>query len=148
MASTARQSLSTIESFLATIGGEKVAEANTEAGSQGGATSHPVKSVEDNTRPAAEGARSAENTKDVKKDQGDPSVDATPEAGRFTQRPARNRADVLFELRYGCAVDRPMAGIVHARCDLIHQFKICFTKELLDVSEFICNIGFINEVDL
>lgn len=70
-----------VEDFLAEVRGNvKTAEANTEPGSQGGPTTHPVKSVEDNTRDATEGARSAENTKDVKGDQGKPSVDSTPEA--------------------------------------------------------------------
>lgn len=69
----------TIESFLNEIG-VKQAEAHTEPGSQGGATTHPIKNVDDNTQVATEGARSAENTKDVKEDQGKPSVDSTPEA--------------------------------------------------------------------
>jgi hypothetical protein len=46
---------------------KKKAEANTEAGSIGGATSHPVKSVDDQTQDATEGARSSENSSDVKK---------------------------------------------------------------------------------
>ena len=46
---------------------KKRAEANTEPGSQGGATSHPSKSVDDGTQPASEGKRSQENTSDVKK---------------------------------------------------------------------------------
>lgn len=46
---------------------KKRAEANTEPGSQGGATSHPSKSVDDGTQPASEGQRSQENTSDVKK---------------------------------------------------------------------------------
>jgi hypothetical protein len=45
----------------------KKAEANTEAGSYEGGTSHPVKSVDDQTEDAHEGARSSENSSDVKK---------------------------------------------------------------------------------
>lgn len=80
--SSARESLATIESYLEEVGKttKTAAEANTEAGSQGGETTHPVKNVDDNTDPAKEGARSAENTADVKEEQGKPSVDSTPEA--------------------------------------------------------------------
>ena len=56
---------------------EKGAEANTEAGGYQGETTHPVKGVDDRTDDAQEGARSAENTSDVKDDQGSPAVDAT-----------------------------------------------------------------------
>jgi len=56
---------------------EKGAEANTEAGGFQGETTHPVKDVDDRTDDAQEGARSAENTSDVKDDQGSPAVDAT-----------------------------------------------------------------------
>jgi len=76
-----RPAFATVESFLSEVRGNvKAAEAHTEPGSIGGATTHPVKSVDDNTSAATEGARSAENTKDVKKDQGSPSVDSTAEA--------------------------------------------------------------------
>lgn len=61
-----------LRSFLAEVqqvkaASSKKAEANTEAGSVGGDTSHPVKSVDDQTGDASEGARSSENTADVKK---------------------------------------------------------------------------------
>lgn len=61
-----------LRSFLAEVqqvkaASSKKAEANTEAGSVGGDTSHPVKSVDDQTGDANEGARSSENTSDVKK---------------------------------------------------------------------------------
>jgi hypothetical protein len=61
-----------LRSFLAEVqqvkaASSKKAEANTEAGSRGGDTSHPVKNVDDQTGDANEGARSAENTADVKK---------------------------------------------------------------------------------
>jgi hypothetical protein len=63
-----------LRSFLAEVEGQqekaaaskKKAEANTEAGSYEGGTSHPVKSVDDQTADAHEGTRSSENTADVK----------------------------------------------------------------------------------
>lgn len=55
---------------------KKRAEANTEPGSQGGATSHPSKSVDDGTQPASEGKRSQENTSDVKNNIATGGVDA------------------------------------------------------------------------
>ena len=58
---------------------DKKAEANTEAGGYQGSTTHPVKDVDDSTDDAQEGDRSAENTADVKEDQGSPSVDSTSE---------------------------------------------------------------------
>jgi hypothetical protein len=77
---TAQAALDNINSYLEEIGGlSKQAAANTEAGSIGGATTHPVKDVDDSTEPATEGARSSENTEDVKKDV-PASVDETPEA--------------------------------------------------------------------
>ena len=45
-----------------------------------GPTSHPVKNVDNNVQDATEGARSTENEKDVKEDQGKPSVNSAPEA--------------------------------------------------------------------
>lgn len=78
---TASQSqIDTIDSMLSRIsaGQEKrAAEANTEAGGFQGETTHPVKNVDDRTEDAQEGARSAENTADVKEDQGSPAVDNT-----------------------------------------------------------------------
>ena len=82
---TAQESMNTIEKFIREVGAtEKLAaEANTEAGSVGGATEHPVKDVDDHTDDADEGFRSKENDADVKADEGPPSVDnqpiATPE---------------------------------------------------------------------
>ena len=59
--------IGTIEELLASFNaGEKTAEANTEAGGYMGGTTHPVKDVDDRTEDAQEGARSAENTDDVK----------------------------------------------------------------------------------
>lgn len=59
-----------LRGFLAEIQGEKTAAAKkasgTEPGSIGGSTTHPVKDVDDQTRKATEGARSAENSADVK----------------------------------------------------------------------------------
>jgi len=57
---------------------QKLASAGSEPGSIGGETSHPIKSVDDNTAPQHEGARSQENTKDVKKDQGPAGVESAP----------------------------------------------------------------------
>ena len=82
---TAQESMNTIDKFIREVGAtEKLAsEANTEAGSVGGATEHPVKNVDDHTDDADEGFRSKENDADVKADEGPPSVDnqpiATPE---------------------------------------------------------------------
>src|ERR1700722_16467949 len=42
-------------------------------------------------------------------------------ADGFAERPSGNRADMLFELRDRCAVERPVSGIVHAGRDLIDQ---------------------------
>ena len=56
----------------------KTAGAYTEAGSVGGETSHPIKSVDDNAGASQEGARSRENTEDVKKDQGPAGVESAP----------------------------------------------------------------------
>ena len=81
MTTSAQASMQTIDQFLSAVGSVKTAaEANTEPGSIGGATTHPVKNVDDRTEPAKEGERSAENTADVKKDQGSSSVDSTSEA--------------------------------------------------------------------
>jgi hypothetical protein len=76
----AQSMIGTIDSFLSAVGVDKSAEAHTEPGSIGGATTHPVKNVDDRTEAAKEGERSAENTADVKDDQGKPGVDSTPEA--------------------------------------------------------------------
>ena len=82
---SAQESMNTIDKFIREVGAtEKIAaEANTEAGSIGGETEHPVKDVDDHTDDADEGFRSKENDEDVKADEGPPSVDnqpiATPE---------------------------------------------------------------------
>tara|TARA_B100000700_G_scaffold316021_1_gene404874 strand:+ start:3672 stop:4946 length:1275 start_codon:yes stop_codon:yes gene_type:complete len=54
--------------FMEEIAAEKVAAANTEAGGHAGASSHPSTDVDDGTADASEGARSAENSADVKSD--------------------------------------------------------------------------------
>ena len=84
---SAQESMGTIERFIQEVGtaekraaDKKAEEANTEPGSIGGETSHPVKDVDDRTQAAQEGERSAENKKDVKEDQGPPSVENAPEA--------------------------------------------------------------------
>lgn len=81
MTNSAIQSMRSIDRFLQEVAvtEKRAAEANTEPGSIGGPTSHPVKDVDDSTEDAKEGERSAENTADVKADQGKPSVDSTPE---------------------------------------------------------------------
>ena len=92
---TAQDSLHTIEHFLSDVeaqhekmAGDKVADAHTEPGSQGGPTSHPVKDVDDRTEAAQEGERSSENTADVKEDQGAPSVENAPTAKSAMEMPA------------------------------------------------------------
>lgn len=86
--------LRSISRFLAEVkAGEKsAAAANTEPGSIGGATTHPVKDVDDSTEDAEEGARSEENEEDVKADQGDAGVDSTPENVAQKKAGQRKRA--------------------------------------------------------
>ena len=74
-----RAAMNTINAFLQEVRAteKRAAEAHTEPGSIGGSTTHPVKDVDDSTEEASEGSRSAENTADVKADQGAPSVDNT-----------------------------------------------------------------------
>ena len=81
MTNSAVASMKSIDRFLQEVAAteKKAAEANTEPGSVGGPTEHPVKDVDDSTEDAKEGARSAENTSDVKADQGPPSVENTPD---------------------------------------------------------------------
>jgi hypothetical protein len=70
-----------IDRFLQEVAAteKRAAEANTEPGSIGGPTEHPVKDVDDSTEDAKEGFRSSENESDVKADQGPPSVENTPD---------------------------------------------------------------------
>jgi len=79
MTNSAVASMGSIERFLQQVGAteKRAAEANTEPGSVGGATEHPVKDVDDLTEDAKEGFRSAENESDVKADQGEASVENT-----------------------------------------------------------------------
>lgn len=79
---SAQESMNTIGKFIREVGAtEKLAaEANSEPGSVGGETEHPVKNVDDHTDPASEGFRSKENDKDVKAEIGSDSVDSTPVA--------------------------------------------------------------------
>jgi hypothetical protein len=85
--------IGTIESLLKAVDADSVktaaakkSEAYTEAGGYMGATTHPVKDVEDRTEAASEGARSAENTDDVKNEPNRgpvvDSVSAGPGAGQ------------------------------------------------------------------
>lgn len=77
MSTSLQNSINTIEQFLASVGGSvKRAEANTEAGGYQEGTSHPVKDVDDRTEVAKEGDRGAENSKDVKEDQGPAGVNS------------------------------------------------------------------------
>lgn len=84
MTRTAMCSIATIDQFIAQVGNVKTASDGTtplsEPGSIGGETSHPVKKVDDRLAKAKEGERSAENSRDVKADQGAPSVEGKPEA--------------------------------------------------------------------
>lgn len=73
---TKQAAFATIDALLSRLT-TKSAEANTEAGGYAGGTSHPVADVDDGTQKATEGGRSAENTADVKNDQGSPAVDST-----------------------------------------------------------------------
>lgn len=61
-----RSFLAEVETQQVKAASSKRAEANTEAGSYEGGTSHPVKSVDDQTSDASEGERSSENSADVK----------------------------------------------------------------------------------
>lgn len=78
---SAQGQIVTIEEFINSVGTTKAAaEPLSEPGSIGGPTSHPVKNVDDRLEKAKEGERSKENAKDVKEDQGPPSVENAPEA--------------------------------------------------------------------
>ena len=81
---SAQDSLGTIDAFIQEVGAaeKRAADGNDskDPGTIGGETEHPSKSVPNNTYPTPEGARSKENTKDVKEDQGEPSVENAPEA--------------------------------------------------------------------
>lgn len=76
-----------LRSFLAEVETQQVkaasskkrAASNTEAGSYSGGTSHPVKSVDDQTEDANEGERSAENCADIREQVPGGGVDAAPE---------------------------------------------------------------------
>jgi hypothetical protein len=79
---TKQAALVSIDALLRQISEQSVksAEAGTEAGGFTGSTTHPVKNEDDRTQPATEGARSKENTTDVKEQQGAPSVDSSSES--------------------------------------------------------------------
>lgn len=79
---SAKESMNTIDKFIREVGAaeKSAAEADSEPGSVGGATEHPVKDVDDYTEVAEEGARSQENDEDVKKEEGPASVDSQPVA--------------------------------------------------------------------
>src|SRR4051812_11823879 len=76
MTRSAKASIAMIDDYISEVGPEKTAsEPLSEPGSIGEATEHPVKNVDDRLEKAKEGDRSAENSKDVKEDQGPPSVE-------------------------------------------------------------------------
>ncbi len=77
----------TIKGLLATLDpvGVKSAEAMSEPGSQGGATTHPSKDVDDSLQEGSEGSHSATNAADVKKDQ-PLGVDKAEAGGGGTQQ--------------------------------------------------------------
>jgi hypothetical protein len=93
--SKSANSINTIDKFLQAVKSNVkfAAEAHTEPGSIGGATTHPVKDVDDSTEEASEGSRSAENTADVKSDQGKPSVDSTSENVAAKKAAAKRAVD-------------------------------------------------------
>jgi len=94
MATTVKTQIDSIDRFLKAVGySEKNAEANTEAGSIGGDTTHPIKDVDDSTEDATEGFRSTENTADVKADQGPASVENAKKAAARKRASVRKRAD-------------------------------------------------------
>jgi len=88
MSNSAVQSMRSIDRFLREVAvtEKRAAEANTEPGSVGGPTEHPVKDVDDSTEDAQEGARSAENSKDVKADLGAASVESKKAAARRARK--------------------------------------------------------------
>ena len=77
--------MGTLNALLAQVQQNKAAEALNEPGSIGGETSHPIKGVDDNSEKAQEGARSSENTSDVKEDQGPMGVESAPTSAGETQ---------------------------------------------------------------
>src|SRR5690606_28880651 len=50
--------------------------------------------------------------------------------GRVAERPIEHRAQVILELARFGALDRPMAGVVDARCDLVREQSVPRRKEL------------------
>lgn len=85
MAHKYADAMGSIADLLDAVAKEKRAEANTEAGGYTGSTTHPVKNVDDHTDDAQTGSRFSENTSDVKEDQGEASVDSTPEGAAADQ---------------------------------------------------------------
>lgn len=82
MSLSAAKSVATIDEYLKQVGAaEKTADTPlSEPGSIGGETAHPVKNVDDRLQDPKEGERFKENTKDVKEDQGPPSIENAGEA--------------------------------------------------------------------
>lgn len=108
MSTSLQTSINTIEQFLASVGGSvKRAEANTEAGGYQEGTSHPVKDVDDRTEVAKEGDRGAENSKDVKEDQGP--------AGVNSAAVAKSARDILAGLAKSAAMPAFIAKKIEAK---------------------------------
>jgi len=84
--------LQELSTFLHDIEHEKVAaRKRAEAHTEVGGTTHPSKDVEDNTQPATEGSRSAENTSDIKKDIATGGVDSAITGVGTTQETAQSQ---------------------------------------------------------
>ncbi len=91
---TTPEMFSVLRSLAQDIGREKAAAANPakptvkqadgptpkDPGGYQGASSHPSAKIDNNVQNSSTGARSSENTSDMKADQGAPGVDSTPEA--------------------------------------------------------------------
>jgi len=96
MTRSAQNSIATIDDFINAVGSVKTASDGvtplSEPGSIGGETTHPVKKVDDRLQKAKEGERSAENSKDVKNDQGPPSVENAAQAS------TKNAAASIFNV--------------------------------------------------
>lgn len=82
MPRNAQQAMATIDNFINAVGAsvKSADDPLSEPGGYTGETKHPVKNVDDRLQTAPEGERSKENSKDVKEDQGKPSVENAPEA--------------------------------------------------------------------
>jgi hypothetical protein len=78
--STTSQLFGQLSEFMEEIQAEKSAAHEKDPGGHDGPSSHPSADVDDSLADASEGARSAENSSDVKADVGGKDIDSTPEA--------------------------------------------------------------------